>query len=367
MAQPPPHEPLKTAVFTGGGTAGHVLPAVPVMRALMESGVEIVYIGGADGLEKRYLEGLPGVRFFGIASGKLRRYWSWRNLTDVLGVLLGIWQSLRLLGRIRPDVIFSKGGHLSFPVVLAGWLRRVPVIAHESDFSPGLANRLAMPFLDVLCTSFPMPRPKRLRGELIHSGSPVRPELLGGSAAKGRALLGAPAGRPVVLAVGGSLGADALNAVVAAAAPGLVETCCLAHVCGPGKRTDLRLPGYRQFEYVGEDWGDLLAAADLVVSRAGANTLFELLTLGKPNLLIPLPAQSSRGDQIENAGYAENAGFSRMIQQSELDADALAAAVAAMLAQREAWAERLARFEAPPAVDVLADLLRRTGSAGKLG
>lgn len=360
-----PAESLKSAVFTGGGTAGHVLPAIPVMRSLQQRGFAVSFIGGIDGLEQRYLEGLQDVRYFGVASGKLRRYWSWRNLTDVVRVLRGIWQSFRLLGRIRPLVIFSKGGHLSFPVVLAGWLRRIPVVAHESDFSSGLANRLAMPFLDALCTSFPMRRPRRLRGELVHTGSPVRPELLAGSAHRGRMLLGVPAGRPVVLVTGGSLGADALNSVVVAAAPELVPSCSLVHVCGPGKQTELALPGYHQFEFVGSDWGDFLAAADLVVSRAGANTLFEVLTLGKPNLLIPLSPRASRGDQVENADYAERAGFSQVIQQDALNAPTLVAAVTAMLADRDAWAERLTGFEAPPAVEMLVALLERTGDRHK--
>ena len=353
---------MKTAVFTGGGTAGHVLPAVPVMRALQKRGVEVVFIGGAEGTEQRYLEGLEDLRYYGIASGKLRRYWSWRNLTDVARVLRGIGQSLRLLGRIRPGVVFSKGGHLSFPVVLAGWVRGIPVVAHESDYSPGLANRLAMPFLAALCTSFPMQRPGSLRGELVHTGSPVRPELLAGSSGRGRALLKAPAGRPVVLVTGGSLGADALNAVVAEAAPELVRHCCLVHVCGPGKRAERELPGYRQYEFVGADWGDLLAAADLVVSRAGSNTLFELLSLGKPNLLVPLPARASRGDQIQNARFAEEAGYSRVIQQDELDAPALVSAVLGMLSEKDAWAARLCRFEALPAVELLVGMLERTGA-----
>ena len=353
---------MKTAVFTGGGTAGHVLPAVPVMRALQRRGVEVVFIGSADGLERRYLEGLEDVRFFGIASGKLRRYWSWRNLTDIFRVLRGLQQCLTLLGRIRPSVVFSKGGHLSFPVVLAARMRRIPVVAHESDFSPGLANRLAMPFLDALCTSFPMRRPGSLRGELVHTGSPVRPELLAGSAAKGRKLVQAPAGRPVVLVTGGSLGADALNEVVAEAAPKLVRECCLVHVCGPGKCAGPHLPGYRQYEFVGPDWGDMLAAADLVVSRAGSNTLFELLSLGKPNLLIPLPARASRGDQIQNADYAAEAGYSRVIQQDELDASTLVDAVLGMLSETDAWAARLARFEALPAIDLLVALIERTSA-----
>ncbi len=353
---------LKTVVFTGGGTAGHVLPAVPVMRALRQRGVEVVFIGSSSGLEERYLESLNGVPFFGIASGKLRRYWSWRNLTDLFRVLRGLWQSLRLLGRIRPGLVFSKGGYVSFPVVLAGWFRRIPVVAHESDFTPGLANRLALPFLDVLCTSFPMARPRWLRGKLVHTGSPVRPELLAGSAERGRALLQASAGRPVVLVTGGSLGADDLNAVVVAAAPELVRHCSLVHICGPGKGADLALPGYRCYEFVGAEWGDMLAAADLVVSRAGSNTLFELITLGKPNLLVPLPARASRGDQIQNANYAAASGFSRVLEQDELDAAALVNAVLGMLAEKDAWADRLALFEALPAVDLLVDQIERAGS-----
>ena len=353
---------MKPVVFTGGGTAGHVLPAVPVMRALRQRGVEVVFIGGADGLESRYLEGLEDVRYFGIASGKLRRYWSWRNLTDVARVLLGVGQSLGLLGRIRPGVVFSKGGYLSFPVVLAAWIRGIPVVAHESDFSPGLANRLAMPLLRALCTSFPMQRPRSLRGELVHTGSPVRQELLAGSADRGRALVRAPAGRPVVLVTGGSLGAGSLNRVVTEAAPELVRHCWLVHVCGPGKRSDLELPGYRQYDFVGSGWGDMLAAADLVVARAGSNTLFELLSLGKPNLLIPLPATASRGDQLQNAAYAAGAGYSRAVQQDDLDAGSLVQAVLDMLAQRDDWSARLASFAALPAVELLVGLIERTGS-----
>ena len=345
-------------VFTGGGSAGHVLPAVPVMRALRTRGAELAYIGSAGGAEADYLAG-EEVAYYGVASGKLRRYFSWRNATDAFAVLRGLWQSHRLLGRLRPDVIFSKGGFVSFPVVLAGWLRRIPVLAHESDFSPGLANRLAMPFLSVLGTSFPMERPRRLRGELIHCGSPVRPELLAGDPARGRERAGASANVPLVLATGGSLGAEALNAVVCRAAPQLVEWCHLVHICGPGKARPLDLPNYRAFEFVDEGWGDLLAAADAVVSRAGANALFELLTLGKPNLLVPLPRAASRGDQIENAAYAERAGYSWVIAEEDLDAVRLVEAVQGLLAERDQWTKRLRSFQAPPAVDLLADAISR--------
>ena len=345
-------------VFTGGGSAGHVLPAVPVMRAMRARGAELAYIGRAGSAEADYLAG-EDVAYYGVASGKLRRYFSWRNATDALGVLRGLWQSYRLLGRLRPDVIFSKGGFVSFPVVLAGWLRRIPVVAHESDFSPGLANRLAMPFLSVLGTSFPIERPRRLRGELIHCGSPVRPELLDGDPARGRERAGAAADGPLVLVTGGSLGAASLNAVVRQAAPQLAELCHLVHICGPGKVVSLDLPNYRAFEYVAEGWGDLLAAADAVVSRAGANALFELLTLGKPNLLVPLPKAASRGDQIENAAYAEQAGYSLVVPEEDLDANRLVEAVQGLLADRDQWFDRLRKFQSPPTVDLLADAISR--------
>ena len=352
---------VKTIVFTGGGSAGHVLPAVPIMRAMRGQGAEIFYLGGTDGADERHLAG-EELRYYGIASGKLRRYFSWRNFADILSVLRGIWQSHRLLGRIRPDAIFSKGGFVSFPVVLAGWLRRIPVVAHESDFSPGLANRLAMPLLSALCASFPIRRPGRLRGALVHTGAPVRPELLEGDKARGRALVGAPAEAPLVLVTGGSLGAEALNAVVRSAAAGLVEHCCLAHVCGPGKNSDLALPRYHQFEFVGTDWGDLLAAADLVVSRAGANALFELLALGKPNILVPLPRSASRGDQIENAAYAERAGYSLVIPEEDLDAARLTEAVQRMLADADEWRRRLATFEALPTLDLIVRTLEKAAA-----
>ena len=355
---------MKRALFTGGGSAGHVLPAVPVMQALIDSGVAVSFVGSTTGLEEQYLSGVD-VAYHGIASGKLRRYFAWQNLTDVFQVARGLWQSLVLLGRVRPDVIFSKGGFVSFPVVLAGWLRRIPIVAHESDFSPGLANRLAMPFVDMLCTSFASSRPPRLRGEIRHTGSPVRVELLNGSRQRGRELLEVEDGRPVVVVTGGSLGADVLNAVVREAAERLVERCCLVHVCGPGKRVAMQLAGYHQFEFVTDDWGDLLAAADVVVSRAGANSLFEVLALGKPNLLVPLSRAASRGDQIENANFAARAGYSRVIEEAVLDADRLVRAVSEMLSQQVEWEQKVARFEALPSVELLVsamhDVCRESG------
>jgi UDP-N-acetylglucosamine--N-acetylmuramyl-(pentapeptide) pyrophosphoryl-undecaprenol N-acetylglucosamine transferase len=340
--------------MTGGGTAGHVLPAVPVMAALRERGCEVAFVGSTSGLEEELLAG-ENVRYFGIASGKLRRYFSLENLGDAFRVLRGVVDAYRVLGRYRPDVVFSKGGFVSFPVVFAAWLKRVPVVAHESDLTPGLANRLALPFLRTLCVNFPDTRPGRFSGRVVHTGTPIRAALLQGDRERGRRLLEIDDERPVLLVTGGSLGADALNAAVREALPRLLERMHVVHVCGPGKTAPLTLPGYRQFEYVRDEWGDMLAAADLVLSRAGANTLFELLSLRKLNVLVPLSKRASRGDQLENAAYAEARGLSLVIEEEALTVDALVAALERLLAERAERLERLRAFVVPDAVTLLRD------------
>lgn len=341
---------------TGGGTAGHVLPAVPVMRLLLERGCRVTFVGSRSGLEERLLGDLP-VSYHGIAAGKLRRYFSVQNLLDALRVLQGMVQAWWLLGRLAPDAVFSKGGFVSFPVVFAAWLRGVPVVAHESDFSSGLANRLALPFVDVLATTFAETRVPRLKGRLLHVGTPLRRELLDGDGAAGRSRFGLDDDRPVLLVTGGSLGADRLNAVLWDALDALLERWQVVHVCGPGKARQPPRPGYLPLEYVSDGWGDLLAAADLVVSRAGANALYELLALRKATLLVPLSRRASRGDQLENAAYAEARRLARVLREEELTPASLAAALADLSAGLAELRERLAAFEVPDAAPRLADAL----------
>lgn len=347
--------------FTGGGTAGHVVPALPVARALRASGHEVIWIGSRSGLEARLVQGqVDG--YHGIAAGKLRRYWSWQNLRDAFAVLAGIAQALWLVPRLRLDAVFSKGGFVSFPVVLAAWVWRVPVVAHESDRSPGLANRMAYPFIRALCTNFPEV-PTRFAGPVEHTGTPLRQELLDGDAARGRAYAfpelgpGAP-DLPMLLITGGSLGADRLNAVVAAALEPLCSRYRVVHICGPGKVPLGDLPaGYRALEFVSEAWGDVLAAADLVVSRAGANALFELLELGKPTLFVPLSLAASRGDQIENAAYARERGLAQVLSETEMDADSLVAAIDTLAAQAAELRAALAQLERPDATQRIVAML----------
>jgi UDP-N-acetylglucosamine--N-acetylmuramyl-(pentapeptide) pyrophosphoryl-undecaprenol N-acetylglucosamine transferase len=338
-----------------------VVPALPVMQAFIEAGVQVDFVGSGSEFEQGLVAPLS-VPYHGISAGKLRRYFSLRNLLDAFRVLLGIVQALILIGRLRPDVVFSKGGFVSFPVALAAWCWRIPVVAHESDLTPGLANRLAMPFVKSLCTSFPATRPERFSGELVYTGTPVRPELTRGDRDRGLALIGAGRDKPVLIVTGGSLGADRINAVVREALPELVKRAVVVHVCGPGKVVPLDQADYHPYEYVRETWGDLLAAATAVVSRAGANTLYELLCLQKPNLLIPLSRQASRGDQIENAAWAEAEGYSHVLPEEALTAESLVAAVDEILAETRSESGKIAAFQPPDSVGLIVTTIRRAAA-----
>lgn len=343
-------------LVVGGGSAGHVLPAVAVIEHLQAAGHEVRFVGTRSGLEARLLENVA-VRFHAVAAGKLRRYWSWRNFTDVLKVIAGFVEASALLLRWRPHVVFSKGGYVALPVVIAAWCQRIPVVAHESDLTPGLANRLSLPFLRTLCVSFAetLPYVTRKGLELRHTGTPLREEILNGDAARGRAALGVAQDQPILLITGGSLGADILNHVVREALPELLDAYLVVHVCGPGKALSIAPdPRYVQREYVTSGWGDLIAAADIVVSRAGANVLFELFALGKVNVLVPLSRDASRGDQIENASLAQAAGRSVVVEEAALDAGTLIAAVQAAQANATSMREALEAFETPDAARAIA-------------
>ena len=334
--------------MVGGGTAGHVIPALPVMQQLLTQDCRLTFVGTHSGLEQRLVADLP-VAFVGIQAGKLRRYWSWQNLTDVARILVGVLQALWLLLRDRPQVVFSKGGFVSFPVAFAAWLLRIPVVAHESDLSPGLANRLVLPFVRCLCTSFAATTVARKAVKVVHVGTPIRPELLQGDAAAGRQSLQVPTTTRLLVVTGGSLGADHLNAVVRQSLAELTQSYFVFHVCGAGKLSGLQQANYQEVEYVGQGWGDILAAADIVLSRAGANALFELLALGKRNLLVPLSAKASRGDQIENAQFAQDQGYSVVIDEDEFDTASLLVGLRELEDKAEEFSATLSHFEVPPA------------------
>ncbi len=353
---------MSRVLFTGGGTAGHVIPAIPVIRRLAAAGVDIGFAGSRSGLEEDLLRDEP-LRYFAISSGKLRRYFSIENLLDAFRVVLGVLNALVVIARFRPDVVFSKGGFVSFPVVFAAWLWRIPVVAHESDLSPGLANRLSLPFIRTLCVNFPVTRPANFKGNVLYTGTPVREALLEGDATEGRRLLGIDTAMPVLLVTGGSLGADVINAAVRSALPELSRDWHVVHICGPGKTVEIDNDRYSQFEYVREEWGHILAAADLVVSRAGANTLYELVLLGKVNLLIPLSRRVSRGDQIENAEYAREHGYSVVLAEEDLSSATLVSSIRALADQKDAFRQALSAFTVPDSVVLLSEEIQRQVTA----
>lgn len=320
---------MPSIVFTGGGTAGHVAPNMALIREFSHKGWEVAYIGSAAGIENEMIKPL-GIPFHAISSGKLRRYLSIKNLLDPFKIVLGIVQSFFLLNKLKPDVVFSKGGFVAFPVVVGAWLNRIPVVAHESDMSPGLANRLCFPFVNKICLTFDAGKQHFKRQDKIKvTGTPIREELFTGNGTRGLERCGFNLVKPCLLVIGGSLGAGSINRSIRDALPQLTNDYQVIHLCGKGK-VDAALngvEGYKQFEYAHDELADLFAAASIVVSRAGANSLYEILALGKPHILIPLSAQVSRGDQIQNAKYFQGLGISVVIDDRSLNAATLLAAL----------------------------------------
>ena len=314
---------MKKIIFTGGGTAGHATPNLALMAKLDRSEWEVHYIGTAEGIEKKIVGCRDDVIYHEIAWGKLRRYFDLRNLTDPFRVQKGYYQSRALIKEIQPAVIFSKGGFVSVPVVGAA-KGLCPVISHESDYTPGLANRLAARYATKICVSFADTVRYVPKGKGVHTGTPIRPELYLGSREKGLAFTGLSGRKPILLMVGGSLGAQAVNESLRAALPLLLPDFDVVHLCGKGKaEPNLVAEGYRQYEYINEEMADLLAMADIVLSRAGANAVFELLALQKPMLLVPLTSKSSRGDQLLNADYFTKRGYAKTLLQQDMTAVSL--------------------------------------------
>ena len=311
---------MKHIIMTGGGTAGHVTPNIALIPALQETGYSIEYIGSYNGIEKGLIEAL-NIPYYGIDSGKLRRYLDLKNFSDPFRVIHGYTQALGLIRKIKPDIVFSKGGFVSVPVVLAAKTCGIPAIIHESDITPGLANRIAMKGAKKVCCNFPETLKYLPAEKAVLTGSPIRRELFHGDKEKAYKLCKFPSLRkPVLLIIGGSLGSVAVNTAVRKILPQLLEDFHIINLCGKGN-LDSQLEGtigYAQFEYAGSELTDMLALADLAISRAGANSICELLALHKPNILIPLPASASRGDQILNAKSFAKQGFSCVLEEDTL-------------------------------------------------
>ena len=336
---------MKKIVMTGGGTAGHVTPNIALMPALKEAGYDISYIGSYNGIEKGLIEA-QNIPYTGIDSGKLRRYFDPKNFSDPFRVIKGFGQALVLMHKIKPDIVFSKGGFVSVPVVLAAKTCGIPAIIHESDITPGLANRIAIKGAKKVCCNFPETLKYLPADKAVLTGSPIRRELLNGNPEEAYRLCKFPAEKkPVLLIIGGSLGSKAINEAVRKVLPELLKEFYIIHLCGKGNLdeslTDTK--GYAQFEYANAELTDMLALADLAISRAGANSICELLALHKPNILIPLSAAASRGDQILNAKSFEKQGFSHVIQEEDVTDEVLLTAVRQVYADRQNYIDAMSK------------------------
>ncbi|MGN0759550.1 MAG: undecaprenyldiphospho-muramoylpentapeptide beta-N-acetylglucosaminyltransferase [Candidatus Ventricola sp.] len=331
---------MKRIVLTGGGTAGHVSPNQALIPLLLAEGWEIHYIGTKNGIERTLIEPTEGVTYHAVSSGKLRRYFDLKNFTDPFRVIAGAFQSFSIIRKLKPAVVFSKGGFVSVPVVVGAALCGVPVVMHESDITPGLANKLCKPFAKAVCTTFP--ECARLLGDKgIETGTPLRAQIFSGTRERGLALSGFSGERPVLMMIGGSLGAQTVNAVLREALPELTKRFDVLHVCGKGNLApELEgMPGYRQFEYLTDELPDAFACADILLSRAGSNSLSEILALHKPALLIPY--HSGRGDQVLNANSLKARGLAHVMLQSELTAQSLPPAIDALWEDRELLVQRM--------------------------
>ena len=308
---------MKKVLLTGGGTAGHVTPNIALLPGLKNAGFDILYVGSYEGMEKKLIED-QNIPYRGIATGKFRRYLSLKNLTDPFRVIKGYQEAKQIIREYKPDVLFSKGGFVSVPVVLAAGKYKVPVIIHESDMTPGLANKLCQSTASKICCNFPETVNHLPAEKAVLTGSPIRRELLTGSREAGLAFTGLSGDRPILLMMGGSTGSRAVNTALRAILPQLLKDFQVIHLCGKGNLDPtLDQPGYVQYEYISAELKDLMAAADLVLSRAGANAICELLALKKPHILVPLSLIASRGDQILNAESFKKQGFSYVLQEEK--------------------------------------------------
>lgn len=310
---------MKRIVFTGGGTGGHVTPNLALLPHFLQNGWDVHYVGTHDGIEKSLITPIKGVTYHAIHSGKLRRYFDTKNFTDPFRVIQGGFEAATLMRKLRPHVLFSKGGFVSVPVVYGAWLHRVPIVLHESDITPGLANKITIPCAIAICTTFP--EAAEIIGEkAVYTGTPLRASLFSGRMGKGLSFLRFDGSKPILTMMGGSSGAASVNKALRNALPALTTRFDIAHICGKGNIDEALLgcAGYRQMEYVSDDLPDLLAATDIMLSRAGANSLSEILALSKVALLVPYPKGASRGDQILNAASFAKRGFSRVLSQEDL-------------------------------------------------
>jgi len=352
---------MKKIVLTGGGTAGHVTPNIALIPSLQKEGYDIFYIGSYSGIEKNLIKDL-GIPYYGISSGKLRRYVDLKNITDPFRVIKGCYQAARILRKLKPDVVFSKGGFVTVPVILGAKLAGVPSIIHESDMTPGLANKISTPFASKICTAFPETKKYFPKEKVINTGTPIREELLRGNKNVGLNLCAFTPNKPILMIMGGSLGSVKINKALRGILPKLLNKYQVVHLCGKGNLDHSldSLEGYKQFEYVKGDLPHLFAMADVIISRAGANAICELLALKKPNLLIPLSANASRGDQVLNAKSFNKHGYSYILDEDDMTETSLLKAINYVYENRNSQLKAMSTSEISNGVSNVLNVINST-------
>lgn len=349
---------MKRIILTGGGTAGHVTPNIALIPRLKEEGYDIHYIGSYNGIEKKLIEDMR-IPYHGISSGKLRRYFDVKNFSDPFRVIKGCGEASRLVKSLKPDVVFSKGGFVSVPVVLAAKKHKVPAIIHESDMSPGLANKLCIPSAVKICCNFPEAMEHLPKDKAVLTGTPIRQELFQGDPLEAIRFTGLSANKPTILVVGGSTGSVKVNEAVRGCLDELLKTYQIIHLCGKDKVDPAfeNRSGYVQYEYIKKELSSLLAFADIVISRAGANAICELQALAKPNVLIPLGSSASRGDQLLNAESFQKQGFSHVLLEENLTNATLLEAVREVYDHRSDYRKTMEASRMSNSIDIIMDLI----------
>jgi UDP-N-acetylglucosamine--N-acetylmuramyl-(pentapeptide) pyrophosphoryl-undecaprenol N-acetylglucosamine transferase len=343
--------------LTGGGSSGHITPNLAVAEVLAPRGWSVHYIGGHNSLEQQ-LATEWGAPFYGISTGKFRREFTWKNVVDAVKAFKGIVDSFLVLRKLKPDVVFSKGGFVGFPVAFGAWLNRIPVVIHESDRTLGLANRLSLPFTNMVCVSFPETTGGTRATRF--TGNPIR-KAISDALQSTQPQSDLRTSRPILLVFGGSLGARRINETVRALLETLLSEFEVVHICGKGNLDPgIQHDYYRQFEYLSHEFPALLASANVVICRAGANTMFELITAAKPAILIPLPKSGTRGDQILNAEWFVSKGFGLSIRHEELNTDILLKTIREFHQHRVEFAEAMKRYRLPNAAVAIADAIEET-------
>ena len=350
----------KTIVFTGGGSAGHVTPNIAIINE-MGTDWTIHYIGSKNGIEKELIRKI-NIPYYGISSGKLRRYIDFENFVDLFRVMKGCMEARKILKKLKPDLVFSKGGFVSVPVIIAAKSLRIPIFIHESDMTPGLANKISQRFATKIFTSFEETKKFFPKNKTMVIGSPIRREVFNGSREKGREFLSFTSNRPILTIMGGSLGAKKINEAVRESLNQLTARYQIVHLCGKGNidTNFSNVPGYRQFEYVHEELPDILAATELVITRGGSNAIFEFLALNIPMLIIPLSLQQSRGDQILNAKAFEEKGYSLTLAEENLTRESLIKYIGSVQKKSEGFRRNMKLSQKGEALQTLVNEINKT-------